>query len=95
LQAQKREFKTMAVRRSAFSPSTRLILIYLSTANQPKSYFDISDGSSVSYWVTRTICRNLVKLGYAIETKQGQSPLFALTAPINFLPKLGNQTEVL
>ena len=81
----------MAVRRSPLSPSARLILIHLATINQPQSYFDISDGSGVSYWVTRTICRKLVKLGHLIETKQGQSPHFALRAPITFLPILGTQ----
>ena len=68
----------MAYLASKVSPTTRLIVAFLTTTLQPQSSIDISDAVGCSYWTARDICNTLAASGQLTVVMRGKSPHFRI-----------------
>ena len=68
----------MAYLASKVSPTTRLILAFLTGQPEPQSSIDISNTVGCSYWTARDICQSLVASGQLTVVMRGKSPHYTI-----------------
>jgi len=68
----------MAYLASKVSPTTRLIMAFLTSQPEPKSAIDISNTVGCSYWTARDICNALVASGQLTVVMRGKSPHYTI-----------------
>jgi hypothetical protein len=68
----------MAYIASKISPTTRLIVAFLNSKDEPQSAIDISDGVGCSYWTAADIAKALVDAGELTVMMIGKSAHYAL-----------------
>jgi hypothetical protein len=62
----------------AISPTSKLIMIYLTERTALQSVISISDAVGASYWTTRILCKELADAGLLNLTLVGKSPHYAV-----------------
>ena len=63
------------------SPTSKLIVNYLTGKSKPESLIQISDAVGASHWTSGVLCKSLVAMGHLTLTLVGKSPHYSVVVP--------------